>query len=333
MTEAIVRVENLKTHFTTVNGTVRAVDGVSFTVHRGEILAIVGESGSGKTVAVRNLLGLNDSGNAAVEGSISYLKADSAGESLTRNLMGLNHDQWRDIRGREIGMIFQEPMSSFDPLTRLGKQAVEAYRAHFEGTDSQVRDRIITLLRKVRIPDAEKRFDQYPHEMSGGMLQRFMIAMVLSCRPALLIADEPTTALDVTIQAQILKLIREIQRDLGTSIIFISHDLGVVSQIADRVIVMYGGKIVERADVHTLFSNPLHPYTKGLLESRVKPRYKGHSLPSIGGTVPRPTDSLRGCRFAPRCEFAMEKCRTAIPDLTSRDMKQEVSCWLYEEAR
>ena len=291
--DSIVRVENLKTCFTTVNGTVRAVDDVSFDVKRGEILAIVGESGSGKTVAVRNLLGLNDSKNATVEGSITYMKAGPSGEPQSRNLMGLNHRQWRDIRGREIGMIFQEPMSSFDPLSRLGHQAVEAYRAHFEGTDSQVRDHIITLLQKVRIPDAEKRFDQYPHQMSGGMLQRFMIAMVLSCRPALLIADEPTTALDVTIQAQILKLIREIQSDLGTSIIFISHDLGVVSQIADRVIVMYGGKIVERADVYTLFDNPLHPYTQGLLKSRVKPQYKGHALPSIGGTVPRPNGFSR----------------------------------------
>ena len=326
--QPIVNVQNLKTYFTTVNGTVRAVDDVSFTVNRGEILAIVGESGSGKTVAVRNLLGLNDSKNARVEGTITYLKARPSGEPQTINLVGLK--QWRNIRGREIGMIFQEPMSSFDPLSRLGHQAVEAYQAHFEGTDSQVRDHIITLLQKVRIPDAEKRFDQYPHQMSGGMLQRFMIAMVLSCRPALLIADEPTTALDVTIQAQILKLIREIQTDSGTSIIFISHDLGVVSQIADRVIVMYGGQIVERADVYTLFANPLHPYTKGLLKSRVKPEYKGRALPFIGGTVPRPTDSLQGCRFEPRCAFATEKCRVAIPGLIAANSKQEVRCRLYE---
>ena len=241
MTQPIVRVQNLKTHFTTVNGTVRAVDDVSFTVHRGEILAIVGESGSGKTVAVRNLLGLNDSKNATVEGSIRY--SGSAGE--TRTLMGLNHEQWRAIRGREIGMIFQEPMSSFDPLTRLGQQAVEAYRAHFAGTASQARDCIINLLRKVHIPDAEQRFEQYPHQMSGGMLQRFMIAIVLSCRPALLIADEPTTALDVTIQAQILQLIRQIRADFGTSIIFISHDLGVVSQIADRVLEITPEEIID----------------------------------------------------------------------------------------
>ena len=327
MTQPIVRVQNLKTHFTTVNGTVRAVDDVSFTVHRGEILAIVGESGSGKTVAVRNLLGLNDSKNATVEGSIRY--SGSAGE--TRNLMGLNHEQWRAIRGREIGMIFQEPMSSFDPLTRLGQQAVEAYRAHFAGTASQVRDRIINLLRKVRIPDAEQRFEQYPHQMSGGMLQRFMIATVLSCRPALLIADEPTTALDVTIQAQILKLIRQIRADFGTSIIFISHDLGVVSQIADRVIVMYAGQITESADVHTLFSKPFHPYTKGLLESRVGPQYKGHPLPSIGGSAPRPTDIRQSCRFAPRCKFAIEKCHTAMPDLISPNLQQQVRCWLYQK--
>ena len=326
--QPIVNVQNLKTYFTTVNGTVRAVDDVSFTVNRGEILAIVGESGSGKTVAVRNLLGLNDSKNATVEGSITYMKAGPSGEPQSRNLMGLNHRQWRDIRGREIGMIFQEPMSSFDPLSRLGHQAVEAYRAHFEGTDA--RDHIIALLRKVHIPDVEKRFDQYPHQMSGGMLQRFMIAMVLSCRPTLLIADEPTTALDVTIQAQILKLIREIQTDSGTSIIFISHDLGVVSQIANRVIVMYGGQIVERADVYTLFANPLHPYTKGLLKSRVKPEYKGRALPFIGGTVPRATDSLQGCRFEPRCAFAMEKCRVAIPGLIAANSKQEVRCRLYE---
>jgi len=321
----IVQYRNVKTYFKTFNGLVKAVDDISFDVYPGEILAIVGESGSGKSVAMRNLLGLNRSVNTVVEGSITL----NNGKPL--DLTALGDKEWRSVRGRQIGMIFQEPMSSFDPLSTVGDQAVEAYRAHFKVSAAEAREVLVEMFRKVHIPEAERRFDEYPHEMSGGMLQRIMIATVLAVKPAVLIADEPTTALDVTIQAQILNLMKELQSEFGTSIIFITHDLGVVRQIADRVIVMYSGKITEEADADSLFDNSSHPYTMGLLDSRVLPEFKGGSLPAIPGIVPRPFDLPEGCRFNPRCSRAMEKCRRQLPPTVQIAKGHFSTCWLHSE--
>ena len=327
----IVSVQGLKTYFRTLEGLVRAVDEVSFDLFPGEILAIVGESGSGKSVCVRSLLGLHASHNVELAGSVRY------GD---RDLLPLKPDEWRSIRGREIGMIFQEPMSSFDPLYTVGEQAIEAYTAHFpEVGTNEAKGILLDEFRGVRIPEAERRFDDYAHQLSGGMLQRIMIAVALSLRPAVLIADEPTTALDVTIQAQILNLMKNLQRERETAIIFITHDLGVVSQIADRVIVMYAGKVVEHTDVETLNRNPAHPYTRGLLASRVTPAFKGRELPSIRGVVPRPVEFPQGCRFHPRCDHAFERCTAHEPPpfvvderADSSDVEHTSACWLNEIA-
>ncbi|MDI9368257.1 MAG: ABC transporter ATP-binding protein, partial [Mesotoga sp.] len=255
---AILEVKNLKTYFRTPDGLVKAVDDISFNLEEGEILALVGESGCGKSVTVQTVLGLIKVPPAKVEGEILY---------KGKNLVGLPNKAYRDIRGREISMIFQEPMSAFDPLYTIGFQLTEVARAHMTWDQTRTYDEIISILRRVNIPEPEKRYREYPHEMSGGMLQRIMIAMALITNPEIVIADEPTTALDVTIQAQVLNIMRELQGEFGSSIIFITHDLGVVAELADRVHVMYAGKIVEKSGVKELYSSPSHPYTKGLLNS------------------------------------------------------------------
>ncbi|MDD3681525.1 MAG: ABC transporter ATP-binding protein [Mesotoga sp.] len=318
---AILEVKNLKTYFRTPDGLVKAVDDISFNLEEGEILALVGESGCGKSVTVQTVLGLIKVPPAKVEGEILY---------KGKNLVGLPNKAYRDIRGREISMIFQEPMSAFDPLYTIGFQLTEVARAHMTWDQTRTYDEIISILRRVNIPEPEKRYREYPHEMSGGMLQRIMIAMALITNPEIVIADEPTTALDVTIQAQVLNIMRELQGEFGSSIIFITHDLGVVAELADRVHVMYAGKIVEKSGVKELYSSPSHPYTKGLLNSRVTRSFKGKKLPYIEGYVPRAYEFPEGCRFNPRCPHAMEICRKKDPPEFYVGEGHTAACWLFE---
>ncbi|WP_292591877.1 ABC transporter ATP-binding protein [Mesotoga sp. UBA5825] len=317
----ILEVKNLKTYFRTPDGLVKAVDDISFKVEKGEILALVGESGCGKSVTVQTILGLIKVPPAKVEGEIYY---------KGKNLAGLSNKAYRDIRGKEISMIFQEPMSTFDPLFTIGYQLKEVARAHMPWDEGKTYEEIISILRRINIPEPEKRCKEYPHEMSGGMLQRIMIAMALITNPEIVIADEPTTALDVTIQAQVLNIMRELQGEFGSSIIFITHDLGVVAELADRVHVMYAGKIVEKAGVNELYSSPSHPYTKGLLNSRVMRSYKGKKLPYIEGYVPRAYEFPDGCRFNPRCPHVMEICREKDPPEFSLNASHSVACWLFD---
>ncbi|HOO30761.1 MAG: ABC transporter ATP-binding protein [Bacillota bacterium] len=319
--ERILTVSNLKTYFRTPDGIVRAVDDVSFHLNRGEVLALVGESGCGKSVTAHSIMGLVKAPPAKLEGSIVF---DG------RELIGLSASEYRKIRGMQISMVFQEPMSSFDPLYTVGEQLMEVAQAHMPWGEEEAKERIIETLRLVHIPEPDKRYSEYPHQMSGGMLQRIMIAMALITSPKIIIADEPTTALDVTIQAQVLNLMQDIQSEYDGSIIFITHDLGTVAEIADRVHVMYAGKIVEKASVVELFDNPLHPYTAGLLASRVRREYKGQDLPYIEGYVPRADQFPEGCRFNPRCLRATAKCRELQPPDLEPAPGHTVACWLYE---
>lgn len=320
--ERILTVRNLKTYFRTPEGVVKAVDDVSFHLDRGEVLALVGESGCGKSVTAYSVLGLVKAPPARLEGSIEF-----GGQEL----IGLSEAEYRKVRGKQISMIFQEPMSTFDPLYTVGYQLMEVAKAHMPWSDAEAKEKIIDTLRSIHIPEPEKRFDEYPHQMSGGMLQRIMIAMALITSPEIIIADEPTTALDVTIQAQVLNLMQDLQSEYSGSIIFITHDLGTVAEIADRVHVMYAGKIVEKASVVDLFDDPLHPYSIGLLTSRVKREYKGEVLPYIEGNVPRADEFPEGCRFHPRCPRAMHKCRKQQPPDFVPASNHTVACWLYEE--
>jgi peptide/nickel transport system ATP-binding protein len=319
--KCILTVTNLKTYFPTPRGVIKAVDDVSFHLNRGEILAMVGESGCGKSVTAQSILGLVKVPPAMVEGSINF-----AGKEL----IGLLEEEYRKIRGMKISMIFQEPMSSFDPLYTIGQQLMEVSKAHLPLKEEEAKKRIIETLKLVHIPEPEKRYNEYPHEMSGGMLQRIMIAMALITGPEIIIADEPTTALDVTIQSQVLNLMQELQSSYNGSMLFITHDLGTVAEIADRVHVMYAGKIVEKASVVELFESPLHPYTSGLLRSRVKREYKGKDLPYIKGYVPRADQFSTGCRFSPRCPNAMVKCQEMTPPEFHPNQNHIVSCWLFE---
>ncbi|MDD4694133.1 MAG: ABC transporter ATP-binding protein [Firmicutes bacterium] len=322
-TRRILTVENLKTYFKTPNGIVKAVDGISFHLDKGETLALVGESGCGKSVTAQSILGLIKVPPAKLTGSVVF---------KGQELVGLSDDKYRDIRGMQISMIFQEPMSAFDPLYTIGQQLMEIAKVHMPWSYQEAKQRIIDSLRLVHIPEPEKRYSEYPHEMSGGMLQRIMIAMALLPSPELIIADEPTTALDVTIQAQVLNLMQELQDSYNGSMIFITHDLGIVAEIADRVHVMYAGKIVEKASVIDLFENPLHPYTKGLLTSRVKREYKkeGKDLPYIKGHVPKASEFSTGCRFHSRCTYATETCKTTMPPEIETEKGHRVACFLFE---
>ena len=304
---ALLEVRDLRTQFSTDDGSFAAVDGTSFGVEAGRTLAIVGESGCGKSVTALSIMGLvPDPLGRIVAGSIRF---------EGRELIGLPKRALQDLRGNGIAMIFQEPMSSLNPAFTIGDQIVEGLLRHRAIGRAEARARALAMLEKVRIPAAAQRFDDYPHQLSGGMRQRVMIAMALACEPRLLIADEPTTALDVTIQAQILELMRTLQHESGTAIILITHDLGVVAEVADDVIVMYAGRIVERASVRALFDQPQHPYTVGLLGSI--PRLDGHAerLASIEGQVPNPLRRGTGCSFADRCPFADAHCRAVAPPL------------------
>ncbi len=321
MSDLLLDVRNLKTHFYTEDGLVPAVDGVDFRLAKKETLGIVGESGCGKSVTSLSVMRLvpNPPGRI-VEGQILFNGQD---------LLKKTEKEMRSIRGNEISMIFQEPMTSLNPVYTIGDQIMEALILHQKLSRAQARQRALDTLKLVGIPSAERRIDEYPHQMSGGMRQRVMIAMALSCNPQLLIADEPTTALDVTIQAQILDLMRKLRDDLGTSIMLITHDMGVIAEMADRVVVMYTGKIVEEADVQTIFTNPQHPYTVGLLGSIPKLHEKTERLKVIDGVVPNPFAMPSGCRFHPRCEFAADICKAKEPTLVTVNGDHSVACWKY----
>jgi oligopeptide/dipeptide ABC transporter ATP-binding protein len=328
-TQPVLELDNLQTHFFTADGVVRAVDGVSYAVKRGETLGVVGESGSGKSVTALSILRLvADPPGRIVGGSVRFQGVD---------LLHLSETAMEAVRGNEISMIFQEPMTSMNPLFKVGHQISEAIALHRGLSRRDAMDQAVEMLRRVYIPEPERRAHAYPHQLSGGMRQRAMIAMALSCNPQVLLADEPTTALDVTIQAQILDLIRELQDTFGMAIILITHDMGVIAENADRVVVMYAGRKVEEADVDDIFDNPGHPYTKGLLGSiphldigarRRAPRTR---LNEIKGMVPSLAALPPGCSFAPRCGMASDSCRVAYPPLLQHRPGHWVACWHAEQ--
>jgi peptide/nickel transport system ATP-binding protein len=325
--DLILDVKNLKTVFFTNSGLFKAVDDVSFNVRRGETLAIVGESGCGKSVSALSIMRLVPNPPGKIVGGSVMLEG--------KELLALSEEEMRGIRGNRMSMIFQEPMTSLNPVMRIGDQITEAVRLHQNKTAKEAWARAVEMLRLVRIPEPERRAREYPHQLSGGMRQRAMIAMALACRPALLIADEPTTALDVTIQAQILALILELQKELGTGLILITHDLGVVAQTAQRVIVMYAGKKVEEASVDDLFADPRHPYTRGLMASMPAVISLGAKtdvrLTEIPGMVPSLTNLPEGCAFAPRCPLAIERCRQEYPPLQDFGGHHRAACWRAAE--
>jgi peptide/nickel transport system ATP-binding protein len=317
--ENLLEVRGLKTHFATDRGLFRAVDGVSFGVPRGRTVGLVGESGCGKSVTSLSVMGLVPSPPGKVE-------ADTIMFGGT-NVLALPPDERRKLRGGKMSMIFQEPMTSLNPVHTVGQQIVEAIIAHSTMSPRAAKVRAIEMLELVKIPSPARRIDDYPHNMSGGMRQRVMIAMALSCEPVLLIADEPTTALDVTIQAQILDLLSDLQQRLGMAILIITHDLGVIAEMADEVLVMYAGQIVESADVADIFADPQHPYTIGLLGSIPRLDVERERLATIEGTVPGANNQPKGCRFAPRCPFADGRCRETPPPLRDISPTHRVACW------
>ncbi|MCY0901981.1 MAG: ABC transporter ATP-binding protein [Firmicutes bacterium] len=317
----LLEVKNLKTSFLTANGYLPAIDDVSFHVDRGETLGIVGESGCGKSVTSLSVMQLLSANGKIQEGTIAF---------NGRNLVGLSDGQMRKIRGKDIAMIFQEPMSSLNPVHKIGKQIAESLKIHTNLSLGDGKRRAIELLNLVGIPRAEQIVDEYPHRLSGGMRQRVMIAIAMACDPQLLIADEPTTALDVTIQAQILDLMRRLKQERQMGIMLITHDLGVVAEMCDRVVVMYAGKVVEQGAVRDIFRNPSHPYTIGLLNSIPKLKERQERLDSIPGTVPSIELMPAGCRFAARCPHATTRCVTAEPGLLPVSETHQVRCFLRE---
>lgn len=320
--EYVLEVKNLATVFKTSEGIVKAVDDVSFYVKRGKVLGIVGESGSGKSVTALSIMGLLPKKIGKIEsGEVLFNGKDIT--DLTEKDMG-------KIRGNKIAMIFQEPMTALNPVFSIGWQIGEALEIHQNIKGTKQKETIIELLRMVKIPQPEKIIDAYPNQLSGGMRQRVMIAMALCCQPELLIADEPTTALDVTIQAQVLALMNQLKKDLGTSMMFITHDLGVIAEMADDVVVMYKGKIVEACSAVELFKNPKHPYTYGLIQSRPENFVKGKKLYFIKGMISNNLEEIKGCVFAARCEHCMPKCRERMPELEEIEVDHQVRCWLHE---
>jgi oligopeptide/dipeptide ABC transporter ATP-binding protein len=322
----ILQVRDLKTHFETRNGTVRAVDGVTVEVNRGDTLGIVGESGCGKTVLALSVMRLiPDPPGRIVSGTITFNGID---------LLSLDEEAMRKLRGREISMIFQEPMNSLNPVLKIGDQVAEAIRLHQGLPKKDSLERALEMLRLVGMPSPEERLKNYPHQMSGGMRQRVMIAMALSCNPRLMLADEPTTALDVTIQAQIIELINTMKEKVGTSVILITHDLGVIAEAAQYAAVMYAGKVVEYCSVSGLFSSPLHPYTEGLMDSTPNiseiPDDKEERLNVIPGTVPNLYSLPEGCSFQGRCPYVMEICKEQEPELKEKFSGHQVRCWKQE---
>jgi len=318
--DSILEVRDLKTHFFTDDGVVEAVDGVSFTIKRGEVLGLVGESGCGKSVASLSIMRLIDKPGKIVGGEVIF-----KGE----NLLKKTEEEMRKIRGSEIAMIFQEPMTSLNPVFTIGNQIIEAILLHQDLSEEEAEKRTIELLNLVGIPEPERRFTQYPHELSGGMRQRAMIAMAISCNPDLLISDEATTALDVTIQAQILELMKDLQKKIGMAVLFITHDLALVAEMANNIAVTYTGKIVEYSDARSVFKNPKHPYTYGLLRSvpNLLSEETKVELPAIEGMVPSPYRMPQGCHFNPRCPFATEICRKEVPELNELEPHHLVRCF------
>ncbi len=315
----LLEIRGLKTYFHTDDGVARSVDGISYEVDRGETLGVVGESGCGKSVTALSILRLIPDPPGKIEG----------GEILYngKNLLDLTEEQMRGIRGNEISMIFQEPMTSLNPVFTVGHQIDEAVILHQKVSKEEAKRRSIEMLHLVGIPAPEQRYGEYPHQLSGGMRQRVMIAMALSCNPGLLIADEPTTALDVTVQAQILELINRLQKELGMGVIMITHDLGVIAEVSDRVAVMYAAKIVEYADVDAIFTRPRHPYTIGLLSSIPRLGEHHERLATIEGVVPAPTNFPVGCHFCTRCQYADDLCRSDEPPLVEIETGHQVACW------
>ena len=326
----IIEIEDLKVTFSTERGTVQAVNGVSFSLPRGEVVGIVGESGCGKTVTALSVIQLVSQPPGKIEnGKIIYYSP----KKQPINILNLDpkEKKMNKLRGKEISMIFQEPMKSLNPVYSVGKQIIEKILIHEDITKSEAKEKAITLLEKVEIPSARQRIDEAPHQWSGGMRQRVVIAIALACNPSLVIADEPTTALDVTVQAQILTLMKDLRRDFNTTIMLITHDLGVIGEMADRVVVMYLGKVVEKNRVEGIYSNPAHPYTRGLLKSIPLIGSSGKTgLDPIKGSVPEPYNLPLGCVFAPRCPEVMEKCKRDKPHLFDLGVEHRVRCWLYE---
>ncbi|RFU67100.1 ABC transporter ATP-binding protein [Peribacillus saganii] len=324
MSHPVIDVKGLRTSFKTDDGEIPVVNSIDFHIKPGEVLGIVGESGCGKSVTSLSLMGLVPSPTGKVEGEILF-----NGDNLTR----ASESKMRKIRGNEIAMIFQEPMTSLNPVFTIGEQLTEALRIHRNWNKKKALARAVEMLKQVGLPRAEELVREYPHQLSGGMRQRVMIAMAMICEPKLLIADEPTTALDVTIQAQILELMKKLNKETDTAIMLITHDLGVVAEMCQRVVVMYAGRIVEEGDVHSIFRNPKHPYTVGLIQSVPDMRVKKDRLYSIPGNVPKPGSIQLGCHFAPRCPHAMDRCLTETPSLKPFENGQQVRCWLYEDAK
>ncbi|MET3698601.1 peptide/nickel transport system ATP-binding protein [Bacillus oleivorans] len=322
MTNTVLKVENLKTYFKTPSGVVKAVNGIDFEVNEGETVGLVGESGCGKSVTSLSIMGL-------LPEPIGYIED---GRILLENkdITKLSEKEMRKLRGNDIAMIFQEPMTSLNPVFTIGQQLSEPLLQHTSLKKKEIRNKIIEMLKLVGIPRAEQIIDEYPHQLSGGMRQRVMISLAIVCQPKLLIADEPTTALDVTIQAQILELMKDITKKNQMSTVLITHDLGVVAEMCDRVIVMYAGQIVESTDVRTLFNNPKHPYSQGLLDSLPNANDRKKELRSIKGSVPRPDELPMGCTFAPRCPKVFKKCLEERPPLFQLE-NQFCRCWLYQD--
>jgi peptide/nickel transport system ATP-binding protein len=317
--KSLLEVRGLRTYFASERGEVRAVDGVDFSLERGRTLGIVGESGCGKSVTALSIMGLVPQPPGRIAGGEVLFEG--------KDLLKLPAQQLRDLRGDELSMIFQEPMTSLNPAFPVGEQVAEALLRHKNIGKKEADNQAIEMLRRVRIPSPERRARDYPHQLSGGMRQRVMIAMALACNPKLLIADEPTTALDVTIQAQILELMRALRAELGTAIILITHDLGVIAELADEVIVMYAGKVIERCAAERLFSEPHHPYTVGLLGSIPRLHMQQERLSAIEGFVPDAASPPAGCRFHPRCPFAVDKCRSEVPPLLPMTTDHYAACW------
>jgi len=331
MAEKLIELNNLKTYFYTEDGVVKAVDGVSFTIERQKTLGIVGESGCGKSVTALSIMGLIPMPpGKVVSGNIIYYRNGNALELTKLNPKG---KEYRSIRGNEMAMIFQEPMTSLNPVYTIGNQIMEAIILHQKVKKREARERAIAMLKEVGIPLPEQRIDEYPHQLSGGMRQRAMIAMALSCNPSLLIADEPTTALDVTIQAQILELIKGLQKEHQMSLMMITHNLGVIAEVSDDVVVMYMGKVVEYASVEDVFHDPKHPYTQGLMNSIPSLRKRKERLTPIKGVVPDPYNLPQGCPFEPRCPHAMPICKDKMPPLEEVAAEHKAACWLYEACR
>lgn len=321
---SLLEVKNLKVSFKKDRKYVETLSNVTFDMKQGEMLGIVGESGCGKSVTSLSIMGLLPQG---------FSKIDPGSQIIYDNteIALLPEKRYREIRGKEIAMIFQDPMTSLNPVFTIGFQMIEMIREHTKSSKKEAFAKSVEMLQKVGIPRAKEIMDEFPHQLSGGMRQRVMIAMAMSCDPKLLIADEPTTALDVTIQAQILDLMKELQQDFGTSIMLITHDLGVVSEVCDRVIVMYAGMVVEESDIDDLFANPKHPYTVGLLQSIPDIEKEQSRLETIPGMVPQAEDMVPGCKFAPRCQFATELCYTTLPPKAYITESHSTLCWLYAE--